>query len=182
MTEPPPVHTKGPSAESTAEFLWNVHSYLNEYIRFADAKAVVVIAWASALFGALHSADAHHFLDPRTFTLTSPEFWLSLHGIGAFLGFALLTGSFTVAVGSIIPRLWDGTKPGFIFWGNVLRYAGPADFYSALLNEPDLPRHLAEHIYTLARIATTKYSRIAWAIRLAFLGSIAAGLTVLCSA
>ena len=37
------------------EFFWKVHSYTNEYIRFADTKAELVIGWTLALVGALRS-------------------------------------------------------------------------------------------------------------------------------
>jgi hypothetical protein len=42
------------------DFIWKVHSYTNEYIRFADAKAGAVIAWCSALTAALFAAKAHY--------------------------------------------------------------------------------------------------------------------------
>jgi hypothetical protein len=41
------------NADATAKFLWDVHKYTNDYIRFADTKAAFVAAASTALIGTL---------------------------------------------------------------------------------------------------------------------------------
>jgi hypothetical protein len=38
-------------ANSLEDFLWQVHEYTNEYIRFADTKAAFIVAASTALIG-----------------------------------------------------------------------------------------------------------------------------------
>jgi len=55
-----PVPDAGKALPSEWEFAWKVHAYTNDYIRFADAKAGVVITWCASLVALLFAAKAHH--------------------------------------------------------------------------------------------------------------------------
>jgi hypothetical protein len=44
------------------QFLWNTHSYISEYVRFADSKAAFAGTLAGGLLAALYGAKAHVFV------------------------------------------------------------------------------------------------------------------------
>ena len=50
------------------DFLWNVHSYTNEYIRFADAKAAFVVTIAAALVGPSSAPRSSMLSNPPLYT------------------------------------------------------------------------------------------------------------------
>ncbi|MCY2926387.1 MAG: hypothetical protein NT031_13295 [Planctomycetota bacterium] len=65
-----PVPIVPDDGKPALEFAWNTHRYLNEYIRFADAKAGVVIAVCSALVASLYAGKVYSFL-----MKTAPAGW-----------------------------------------------------------------------------------------------------------
>ena len=110
--------------QARVDFLWNVHSYTNEYIRFADTKAALTVAWATALLGVLYAERVHAVPNPET------GFWVT-----SLLAAAALCAGFVLSVWSILPRLLcnpiarsspKNTKTiatksvGLIYWGDVL--------------------------------------------------------------
>ena len=92
------------------QFLWQTHSYLNEYARFGDTKAGFAGAAAAALLGALYSAKAHIPLLQTSIGQWPFSNWL----IAAALG--LLIAAATIAVWTIRPRLGSTQDKGLIFW------------------------------------------------------------------
>jgi len=157
-------------------FLWNVHSYTHEYIRFADAKACVVIAWAGALLGFLISADAHKGL------LTLPCNWqVFLLRFAAVLAFACLAASFVLAVIVVLPRVQKGTSKGFVFWKSIVAHGSMDHFRDAVrhLSESDLESEICNHLSIVASVADRKYWLITWSIGIGLLGSIAAAIVLL---
>ena len=74
------------------DFLWKTHSYMNDYIRFADTKAAVVIALSTALLGGLIAAEAHHGCSLRLLNFVEPAWKESWLGIGASFSILFLCG------------------------------------------------------------------------------------------
>jgi hypothetical protein len=93
-------------AEATDKFLWDVHKYTNDYIRFADTKAAFVAAASTALIGTLVSSTV---LD-SCFRVT-PCAWFKVQWL-AMVGLLLLATSLSLAVNAIRPRL--GTVPALV--------------------------------------------------------------------
>src|SRR5689334_35084 len=97
------------ATEKPVEFLWNTHSYVNEYIRFADTKAELVIGWTSAVMGALLAADF------------DKNFGLSASGILSAVGLGCLLAAFVCAFMAVVPRLRTTQAPAFIYWKVLCR-------------------------------------------------------------
>jgi hypothetical protein len=143
------------------EFLWNVHSYTNEYIRFADTKAAVVVAWSSAIIGALASQSVQNrFLDIQ---LRSAD-WLNAGT--ALLAFILTAAGFLISLYVVFPRLTKGGKPhdtDLVFWEHVRAFDSAAAYSHAIEQQKDLSLCLSRHVYVIAEIARKKY----WWLRVA---------------
>jgi hypothetical protein len=151
-----PERKAAPNEDASAkcEFLWKVHSYTNEYIRFADAKAGFVVGFASAVLWALFAGRCHEM-----FIVVAPRQWNALAWL-SLASYLLLLASILASITAVRPRLWAGSSKGLIFWKSVTRY-GDMDAYTnaVLAVSPDeLPTHLANHVYALARVSGRKYA------------------------
>lgn len=147
------------------EFLWNVHSYVNEYIRFADTKAELVIGWTSAVMGALVAGKVQS------------RFSLSLHGLLTVTGFAFLVAAFAFAFVVVKPRLRRSHVLGQIFWKSILAHKDKDAFAAAVKSQTidATLDHLCGHLFDLARIADAKFWWVGNSIALAFGGSLLSG-------
>ncbi len=179
------------------EFLWNTHSYINEYIKFADAKAGVVATWTSAFLGVLISIDVHHLFMGGEGSDCS-----TLTGIAAaalsLIGMLLLAAGFIAAVFALIPRLWSrplrslrfwkeispspaSQNLGYIFWSDILAHGSTEAFVKNVLKRDDdrLAKDIAEHIYVLSQICDRKFSFVVRSIQFSTAGSICAAIVTI---
>jgi Pycsar effector protein len=157
---PPPGGGAGSSAESgdarrMQDFLWRVHGYTNDYIRFADTKAAFCLGLALALIAALMKSSS-----PGAFSGHIDA--LSRGGASALLSMTalvLLIGSIIAAVMTVRPRLSTHSQKGFIFWEAISAFGAPAIFTSAYAaqSEEELTECLSHHLYTLAQVCRRKY-------------------------
>jgi hypothetical protein len=150
-------------------FLWNVHSYVNEYIRFTDTKAELVIGWTSAVAGALLAA---RFQDGFTTSFT---------GVLSFAGFMCLIAAFACAFHAVFPRLVTTNLAGFTFWRSILAHKSKEVFLARVSeqNTPQLEREVAGHIWDLSHVCDAKFACVNRSIVLAFVGSVLCGLMYL---
>lgn len=164
--------------QSRVDFLWNVHSYTNEYVRFADTKAALTVAWATALLGVLYAERVHAVPNPET------GFWVI-----SLLAAAALCAGFILAVWSILPRLHcmpiarsspknkktSATKPvGLIYWGDVLSL-NDAETYQlniSKLDDENIVEQLSQHIFVLSGVAKSKYRLVNLSISVVAIGSL----------
>src|SRR4029077_19894370 len=102
------------------EFLWNVHSYINNYIQFADTKAGFCVGIASALMAALFASKSHE-LFIRGAPSQYAGHWTVLAGI-SLAAFVLLAVSMGAAVMVVRPRAWVYSEKGFIFWNDISNF------------------------------------------------------------
>jgi hypothetical protein len=146
-------------------FLWNVHSYVNEYIRFADTKAELVVAWTSAIMGVLVAAKLHHHVG-----------W-SFTGLLTFAGLTSLVIAFGLAFWAVVPRLWTTQPQGFVFWKSIVAHGTKEKFVEAFMAEPAdrLANHIAGHLFELSRVCDAKYWWVNYSIVFAFVGSVLSG-------
>lgn len=148
-------------------FLWDVHKYTNEYIRFADTKAAFIAGVDAALIGTAVSLlfDSCMHLAPYHW---SPIIWMGIVGI------VLLSVSIGFCVSTIVPRLGHNVVKGFIYWDSVLAHGSAKQFILAYdATTPDSRRHeIANHIYVLASIAKRKYGFVRLAVQFGAVGCV----------
>jgi hypothetical protein len=151
------------------EFLWRVNNYVNEYIRFADAKAQMVIGWTSALVGVLIASKLHHKIN------------CSLLGMTCGIGLLLLTGSFISAVLATIPRNGPIRSSGVIYWKNINSFSTFDQYADHLrsMSEAELVDHTARQVFDISGIAEQKFLCVQRAIWLALAGSALSGFVYL---
>lgn len=157
-------------------FLWQTHSYLAEYARFADTKAAFAGTIAGALIGYLFSAGLFTPLVKtpiRSWTFVS---WTS--GIGGLL----LSGCIVLAICVVYPRLrWHG-RPGFVFWRAVTAHGSAEDFTKAFSSETQesLIQELAGQVFTVSKyVCTPKYRNASYCLLCLGAGSLLAVLALL---
>jgi hypothetical protein len=158
--------------ETQSKFLWEVHHYTNEYIRFADTKAAFIATACTALIGALIASK----IFDSTFRMP-PSQWLWSQRF-SIVAVTLLGLAVILCVWAIRPRL-PGKNPtgGFIFWESVVAH-GSAQAFSqnaAKLQNDDRVAAISDHVYILASVAKRKYRWVSWAVWFGLPGGLVAG-------
>jgi hypothetical protein len=173
--KPPDSATPAKDLIQEREFLWKVHGYTNDYIRFGDTKAGFCFGVASALIGALFVSKSHEL-----FTKIGPSQWTawSYVSLAAFLSLAVSIGA-TIIV--IRPRLWTHEKKDFVFWGAISAFGTETEFGAefAAQTPNELNTSLAHHLYSISRVCRRKYMWVTVAILAAVLGGALAVLLLL---
>lgn len=148
------------------EFLWSVHAYLGENIRFADTKATFCAGVTSALVGVLFATGCQKLFMETLFSQWNPLSYASL-GAFLFLGLSLI---FTIVV--IRPRLWTHSRRGFIFWEAISKFEDPEIFTKAYeaQSKLEMNANLSHHVYSLAKVCHKKYFWLSAAVFSALLG------------
>ena len=198
--DPPPAPP--PGILDRWDFLWKTHSYLNDYIRFADTKAAIVIVLSTAILGGLVSVKAHHWCGPSRLDLENAAFRETMIGIGAFASFAFLNMAFSCAILALAPRLWvqkvtgivntvkhwfkDATTgtpatPGFIFWIEILNFPDRNAYWEAVKTstKDSLEEHLTKRLYDLSALANEKFLFVNRGIIFLLIGAVVGGLFLL---
>jgi hypothetical protein len=159
-------------ANSLEDFLWQVHQYTNEYIRFADAKAGFIAAAASALIGTSISSSV---LD--SFLLKAPSLWYWSQWL-ALIGLLILSLSTICSLAVIWPRLWNKTRIGFVFWESIAGHRSAVNFSQAIHKATGQERtaSIADHLFILGTVAKRKYLYVRYAL---WLGVPGGGLTAI---
>ena len=168
------------------EHAWKVLSITNEWIRHADAKTGVTLAFAGATATMLFN------LLNRQGTVRTPGLW-----IASLIGVAAILGTTTCAGLALIPRVKpkkaksgeDGTAAGpeevmnLLFFGDVHRgYADDRPTYREVLGmlttDPErLTGQVADQIHANAHVATQKFRWADRAIRFELVAALAVGAT-----
>jgi hypothetical protein len=135
------------------DFLWKVHSYTNDYIRFADSKAAFVAASSAALIGAVMGTRVLDEVGQKGLAQCPAHCWVGLFAL------VLLAAAFLSAVFAIRPRLRATTNKGFIFWGSVVEHKNDLSYSKAVqaLKTDQLELNVSRHVFALAKICKTKY-------------------------
>lgn len=153
--------------ESEHAFLLHVHTYINDYIRFADTKAVFILGATGGimvwLLSKIDSIPADGPMWPTAILLIP----------GLPLGF-----SFTFAMQCVFPRLGSSKRKGLVFWESIYN-TGREQYLVQVqsLVDTETRREIAEHTWDLAQVALKKYSNVSDAGRFFLFGF---WLTVLC--
>lgn len=170
---PHPPEIKAPS--SPHEFLWNTHSYINEYIRFSDTKAGFVITLSGALLGSLYSTKAHELFVKFEVSRWSWLNWFS------FASFLMLVLAVLLGIWAIRPRLWSRSDRAFIYWGGIAKHQSGEAFSEEfrLLADDSLLGYLAHHVFELSTVCARKYFWVSASIVVGGVGGLLAAVVVL---
>lgn len=154
------------------DFLWHVHEYVNEYIRFGDAKAAFAGTFASGLLAVLYSSRAHAEALQVPCRQWSVATWLAVPAS------VFLAASVVLALLTVRPRLRSSQSKGFIFWGNIAAHRKvdvfQASFHSQ--SEEALNDQLLHHLFDLSqKVCLPKYRQISLSIATLGIGGLLAG-------
>lgn len=143
----------GDNAKDRLDFLWKIHGYTNDYIRFADTKAGFAAGTVLAVMGALVASHPFDSLSQTPFTQLHYRVWFSA------LALAFLVFSFICALLAIRPRLKSTVPKGFIFWASVVEHGSDMAYAGECkkLSVDEMELNVSRHIYALAAISTRKY-------------------------
>ena len=137
---------------------WRIYGLINEWIRFADAKAGALLA-ANALI--LVSAVAA-FKDHKQ--VFNDHMWLTVFGV---LGLGSLIASAICCLWCIFPRIRmaEGTSP--IFFGHISQHSSPDDYQkkAGVLGDEDQEfAEISDQVWRNAKIAHYKHVWIAFGV------------------
>lgn len=172
------ITTAGQDAKEPAavlDFLWRTHEYTNEWARFADQKASVVIVVSSGLIGVYQTRGIFERMIRAGPVAWSPVLWL------AALGMGLLVLGIGFAAWSIRPRLRAVARPGFVYWGGVVAHGTAARYWDAIRAQQadDLAAYMSEHLFALSAICTEKYLWVNRGVLAAMVGAVVSGIVLL---
>ncbi len=168
------VQPFGSNDDRQVGYLWEVHKYTNEYIRFADTKAAFIAGVDAALIGTAVSASLFDSCLRQTPCHWSVALWLGIAGV------IPLGLSIAFCVSAITPRLWHNATHGFIYWDSVVAHGSPKNFGHAFaaLSSDGMTSELTNHIYVLGSIAKEKYGFVRKAVWSGVVGSVFTGIAV----
>lgn len=204
MQQPPcPMDLKSADGEAgvskaSLDYLWKVHEYTANDIRFADTKAVMSIGFCSALISGIFAAKLQRFILTGP-SLTNMRLYETLMGIATTLSLLLLGGAVLTSVWAFIPRLWDqrlptwrlrvkhvfwrkpSTTTGFMYWEHIRAHHSPHIFWQQVshLTEKQLVEKVAEHVFVLSCVCTDKYQSLTRSVLLAVPGGLLAAVVLL---
>jgi|SRR6188474_2054552 len=152
---------------------WDVLQNINDQIRFADAKAGVILAFSggSAAFLAGKIDLVHNIIVANRGAVSSWVLYVAFFGYGAFL---VVTAY--LAFKSILPALGKGDTRSLIYFKHICEdYGKDHSRYAkelAALSDEAMEAELAHQICANSDIATTKFDHITRAMRcLAWMGA-----------
>lgn len=157
-------------------FAWSTHQYLNDYIKFADAKAGVLMTLAGGLLVFTLRLDS--------FERAEDAKWFAILGIGC------LSLSFVAGILTVTPRLFTKetkqhpwlslrqsfrpslTAKGLIFWNGIQAYQDVEEFKREFFSREcqGLVDAVCEHNEELSAILCRKFFYLCWAMRLLWIG------------
>jgi hypothetical protein len=175
VTSPGGSDTPGGGIGNRTEYAWKVHSYINDYIRFADTKAAVIILFSSGLVAGLFRAGVH-----RKFVGCPATGLCGLGGV-ACAAFFLLTLAVILSAWAIRPRLRTTQKTGFIFWDSIRNHGPVGTFIQEFDSKTDgqLRDHILHHVRDLSNVCHSKYFWVARSLWVAVIGALLAGFVML---
>jgi hypothetical protein len=144
--------------EAALDLTLHAHNYLNEALRFGDAKAGVVLG----ISGALLSRAVLSALE----AVKGPESGWVLLAITYGLAMLALGYASWLAVSVVAPRHRPSKRAGFIFWEDI-RFFEDREGYlrsTSLIDMREAVRDVAQHNWSLTSILHDKYGRLRRAI------------------
>lgn len=152
-----------PDDDAANGFAGAQEAYISGYIQFADAKALAIFAWASAVFGFLIS-DAQFLTSIRSLPC-------SLDRLVAVCCALSLVAACALSAFVVAPRLWTGQR-GVVYWGAIAKFESSAQYLQAVANASpaELEESRLSNTFNLARICDRKYHLLRLAVWATFSG------------
>lgn len=163
------------TVESVIEDAWRLLNSVNEWVRYADAKAGGALAGAGVLAGALASAGlSDKFNDAPAGAVA----------FGAAAGLCALIAA-AVALWSLLPTLRAGEPASLIYFEHVARKfkddtKGHAAAVKALVtDEEKYFEQVAAQVWANSKVARSKFLASAWALTTLGLGVLLGGVAAI---
>jgi hypothetical protein len=166
-TKAEPKRPNAPASSGAAlEFAWRTFENLNQWVRFSDAKAAVLLAANGAITGALVS----FVTGSKTALLQNP--WNILWLLAVV---ALTLHSACNALGSLMPQLRirrrkkeppsSEESSSLVFFGDIAdRFPSAAQFHEAvteaLANPDEGVAEICHQVWANSKVAAVKYRRV----------------------
>ena len=162
LTQEVKMHSERPPNPAELEHAWKVNSYLNVYIRAANASAAILFALITFLSGTLL----------RQLPPLPPWLFAHFSTISATLGVLLALTSLFLTLTVIYPRVKPRESArGTIFWEHIAEHHSFESYSNALAKRPPSDEVTRQN-YELARVARAKYRRLRLAILAATISTI----------
>jgi hypothetical protein len=171
-TSPPELAAQPPALDTNPDHAWKALSLVNEWIRHADAKAGVTLAFTGVLATMLFNLVK----DFHSRTMCSD--------VVVIVSCTLLAFTAGLCAWTLTPRTSDSDTDNLainrLFYASITKnFKGDRRRYIDVLHtltadSDELTRDIAHQIHANAEIATTKSRWVKWAIR----SAVAAGATV----
>lgn len=140
------------------EDLWRTLQTVSEWIRVADAKAVANLTVDGVILAIL------------TTKLGSTPSPTPAATAVLFVAIAFTAGSGLSAIWAVVPRTRRVKASSMVHYGTIAAFETSAMYYSAAIstftNPDELTKALADHIWTISRLAVRKYRLITLGIKL----------------
>jgi Family of unknown function (DUF5706) len=154
---------------------WKLLEHVNEWLRFADAKAGAILAASGVLGGLMLSS-----IPTRSKALAHP-----LNAVLILIALAGIAASSLLTLRVLAPRLRTGEARSLVYFDHIARrYQSErnafVDNYLSLANDGDgLARQLTEQIWANSLVARRKFRQVSYATRFLGLSMFSCGCAVL---
>jgi|WetSurMetagenome_2_1015567.scaffolds.fasta_scaffold76613_2 hypothetical protein len=147
--------------KNTQESMWKIYDTLNEWIRFSDAKAGVILATNGIIAGAILSDPA----GLKAFLYKNPVFFIPL-----ILAVLMACISIYFSLRCLNPTLKIGKPDSLIFFGHIALNFETAEEYQSVakkifLDDDLAESQIAEQIWANSKISQRKFEAVTWATR-----------------
>lgn len=147
------------------EEYWKILDKTNDWIKFSDTKAVVILTFYGIIITAIYSNsnEVYAFLSGSIFSI-------SIAIIAVLLSITSVLFSFL----SINPRLRNLNPHSILYFGHIQEnYSNYTDYFEhsrdVISNDTEYEKQIAEQIYVNSKIAWKKFKNITYSLRCFFL-------------
>ena len=154
------------TSETSFDYAKHLHSYIREYISFAEKKATFVFTISAALLVFLYEKGI------VISAMNSEGVWGG-KDILAMLSILLLTSSSFLSMAVVFPR-FGGSRRGMVFWEGIANFESANEFSTTAqkMNHDELCGALLSHSHELSKVCSEKFRIVNWAIRIGTAGGV----------
>lgn len=130
------------------DLLKTAHDHINNYIKFADQKASVLVSGQIALIVVVLNIMSNTWSD-----------LLKLTQILVSGSIILASLSILLSIMTIYPREESDQTYGYIYWEEIQNFENQDAFCDSLrdLNDDEIIQEMSDDVYNIAKIAQSKY-------------------------
>lgn len=147
------------------ESLWKIYNAVNEWIKFSDTKAAVVLATNGVVLSIFFS-NILKYIKPLFLYQVLTSFVILFIIIGTVAGIL----SIIYAIFCLIPDTGSYKSKSLVFFGDIAQFDTPEEYSKEakkeLFNELNLKDHIFQEIWINSRIASDKYDNVKLSIKL----------------